>query len=702
MLSTRCRLVLALVLSGFVLGCSRAENFTNRLIDEKSPYLQQHAHNPVAWYPWGDEAFEKARREDKAVFLSIGYSTCHWCHVMEQESFSNPAIAAVMNEHFISIKVDREERPDLDRLYMNYVIGVSEGGWPMSIFLTPDRKPFFGANYLPPDDHDGDPGFRTVLLNVAGLWRARRAEALLAAESGTQAMAQRSQATTGTATIDPAQAFDQTYEGLERTFDGAGFGGAPKFPRTAVLTFLMHYAARTGNARAQEMALATLRAMATGGIHDQLAGGFHRYATDRDWLVPHYEKMLYDQALLASAYVDGFQATRDPFFRDVARRTLDYVLRDLRDPGGAFHSAEDADSIDPATGAIEEGAYYTWTREDIRRIVGSNANLVAAHLGVGAEGRHALSQAKAPADPRTAAIVDGGKGALLRARLGRPRPAKDDKVLVAWNALMLSALARAAQAFDEPRYLDAARAQAEFIQRALFNAGGGTLLRRYRDGHADIDAMLEDYAYLVQGLLDLYETSFDPRWLTWAMTLQETQDRLFWDAEGGAYFSTAATAGDVLTRVKEEYDGAEPAANSVAAMNLLRLWKMTARGGYRDRADATFRALAPRVSRSGVALPQLLAALDFLRTRPREIVIAGDPGAADTRALLRVVNGRYLPNKVVLVADGGRRQSQLEPMAPFIEGMRRLDGRATIYVCENYACRLPTTDPAVAARLLSE
>jgi len=699
---------------------------TNRLIAEKSPYLQQHAHNPVDWYPWGAEAFDKARREDKAIFLSIGYSTCHWCHVMETESFSNPEIAVFMNEHFVSIKVDREERPDLDRVYMNYVIGVSEGGWPMSLVLTPDLEPFFGANYLPPDDRDGELGLRTILHRVATLWETRRSDALQAAADGTQALKARSQATRGAAGSTDTDSLDRAYQDISASFDetAGGFGGAPKFPRPVVLNFLLRYHGRTGAQRALDMTLQTLRGMARGGLHDHLGGGFHRYSTDRLWHVPHFEKMLYDQAQLAIAYVDAFQVTRDPFFREVARDTLDYVLRDMRDAGGGFFSAEDADSrIDASTSTTAEGAFYVWTSDEIRRLLGSDANLFAYHYGIETGGnvpdaqdsqrelrgknvlseRHSVAETAArfnTSEQDMRARLDAARRRLSDARLLRPRPPRDDKVLVAWNGLTLSALARAAQAFDEPAYRDRAAAAALFLETRLYDPKSGSLKRRYRQGDADIDALLEDYAFLVQGLLDLYEASFDARWLSWAVRLQATQDMWFWDDDEGGYFSTRADAPHVLARAKEEYDGAEPAANSVSAMNLLRLWQLTERSQWRERADATFRALSVRLARSPSALPQLLAALDFARSRQKQIVIAGDRDAADTQALLKVVHQRFIPNKILVLADGGAAQARLASLVPLIDGKAERDGRATIYVCENYLCRLPTTDPHVAGQLL--
>ena len=704
--------------------------YTNRLVNEKSPYLQLHAHNPVDWYPWGAEAFEKARREGKPIFLSIGYSTCHWCHVMEAETFSDPAMADLMNRAVVSIKVDREERPDLDRVYQSYVLwSYGGGGWPLSVFLTPDLKPFSGATYLPPDDRGGRQGFRSWLLQVGGAWANDRARLLEAANTGTKMIQAQTGGAARAASDAIARALDQTYRDISGSFDRAagGFGPAPKFPRPVALNFLLRYHARTRTRQALDMTVQTLGAMATGGIHDQLGGGFHRYSTDREWLVPHFEKMLYDQAQLAIAYTEAYQVTKNAGLGGVARGILDYVLRDMRGEEGGFFSAEDADSLTDASATrLTEGAFYVWTVDQIRAALGSElADVFAFHYSVmpagnvpapqdiqgELKGRNILSVRRTVAETAakfgkseadTGAMLLDARRRALSARGARPRPLRDDKVIVAWNGLMMSAFARAAQVIDEPRYLEAALASARFIESRMYDANGGTLKRRYRDGDANIDGMLEDYVFLIQGLLDLYEASFDVRWLSWALRLQTRQDDRFWDAKGGAYFSTTAEASDVLVRVKEDYDGAEPSPNSVAAMNLLRLWQMTDRRQWRERADAIFRAQGVQLTRAGANLPQLAAALDFNLSKPKQIVIAGEPGAADTRAMLRLVHDRFIPNKILLLADGGAGQTRLGEWLPFIKTMDRRDGRATAYICENYACKLPTSDLAVAARLLDD
>jgi uncharacterized protein len=702
--------------------------YTNRLIHEQSPYLQLHAHNPVDWYPWGNEAFRKARREGKPIFLSIGYSTCHWCHVMEAESFSDPAIAALMNRSFVSIKVDREERPDVDRIYQSYLASATGGGgWPMSVFLTPALDPFLGGGYYPPDDRDGNVGFRTLLRRVSADWIHARGKILEAAKNGTAVIEPDTRPRADSTAVANAGVLDQTYREIAARYDAAdaGFGIGEKFPRPVVLNFLLREYARTASKPALDMALQTLRAMAGGGIHDQLGGGFHRYATDRAWRVPHFEKMLYDQAQLAVSYAEAYQITRDAVFGDSARDTLDYVLRDMHDPAGGFFSAEDADSaVDAGRPREAEGAFYVWTAAEIRAVLGAPlADVFAFRYGVQPSGNvppaldtggdlsgknvlfvaHSIGETAArfkSSEADTRAELGTARQKLRAARAARPRPPRDDKVLVAWNGLMISAFARGAEVFDEPGYLHAASGAAAFIQARMYDAGTNLLKRRYRHGAAEIDAVLEDYAFLIQGLLDLYEASFDTKWIAWALRLQERQDQLFWDAKGGGYFSTRADASHLLIRIKDDYDGAEPSANSVAAMNVLRLWQVTDRRALVDKADGIFRALGRRLTRSPGSLPQLAATINFRLSKPRQIVVVGDPAAGDTRLMLRLVNERFIPNKIVLLADGGPARDQLARWLPFVGNMSRRDGRATIYICENYSCRLPTNDLKAAARQL--
>ena len=701
--------------------------FTNRLIDSKSPYLRLHAHDPVDWFPWGAEAFEKARREGKPLFVSVGYSTCHWCHVMERESFSDPSIAEVMNQYFVSVKVDREERPDIDRVYMSYLqAATGGGGWPMTLFLTPDLKPFFGGTYYAPDDRNGRPGLRTLFRQIQQAWTTQRDELVLSAEKSTQRLSTQVARSVGTTNLDRT-VLDRIFQRVQTTYDATngGFGKAPKFPRPVVFNFLLRYYARTGDKAALEMTLATLRAMARGGIHDHLEGGFHRYSTDAVWRVPHFEKMLYDQAQLAISYLDAYQITKDPEFAEVAREVLEYVLRDMRGTEGGFYSAQDADSlIEKGSSEQAEGAFYVWSVDQIRQILGPQRSAIFEfHYGIVPSGnvpaqqdprgelkgknvlivQHTYAEdaakfGKSQADIRV--LLASARDELRAARASRPHPPLDDKVLVSWNGLMISAFARAAQVLDEPRYAELARTSAAFIESKMYDPQTGLLKRRYREGTAEIDAFVEDYAFLIQGLVDLYETSFDVKWLVWAVRLQEQQDALFWDDRNGGYFATREDAEHVLVRMKDNYDGPEPSANSVAAMNLLRLWQVTDREAWRNKADATFAAFADRLGSQGTAVPQLGAALDFSLSKPKQVVIAGEPGADDTKALLRLVHSRFIPHKVLLLADGAGGQEQLARLLSVIGSITRRDGKATAYICEDYVCQLPTTDLGTAAQLL--
>jgi len=701
---------------------SGSQKYANRLIREKSPYLLMHAHNPVDWYPWGEEALAKAQREQKPIFLSVGYYTCHWCHVMERESFSDPAIAEVMNRYFVSIKVDREERPDVDRVYMNYVVATTgSGGWPMSVFLTPDRKPFFGGTYYPREV------FGTLLERVAESWRKDREKILRSANEVTRALQQFANADVGHASSLQLQVLDKTYQQIKASYDPTygGFGGAPKFPRPVVFNFLFRYYARTGQRDALEMTLHTLRAMAAGGVHDHIGGGFHRYSTDPVWHVPHFEKMLYDQAQLAISYLEAYQITRDQFYAATARDILDFARREMSRPEPAFYSALDADSL-IAFGKPEhgEGAFYVWRAGEVEQSLGRDAAAIFDfYYGVESSGnvppeqdfqgefkgknilivRHSVADTArhfGKSEHEIRALLDTARKKLMEVRSRRPRPPLDDKVLTAWNGLMISALARASQILEEPRYLSAAETAARFVQSKLYDPKTGKLARRYRAGETAVDGFLDDYAFLAQGLLDLYEASFDVRWLSWAIQLQEKQDQLFWDSRNGGYFTTSGADPSILMQTREDYDGAEPSPDSVAAMNLLRLWQMTDRKGWREKAEKTFGVFAKRLESHPEALPQLVAALDFSLSKPKQIIIAGQPDAADTRTLLRLVNERYIPNKILMLADGGQGQKQLAQWLPFIESVNRKQGRATAYICENYVCKLPTADPQIVRRLL--
>ena len=716
----------------------------NRLALESSPYLRQHAGNPVDWHPWGEEAFALARSEQKPIFLSIGYSTCHWCHVMAHESFENGATATLLNEGFIPIKVDREERPDVDRVYMSFVQALTgQGGWPLSVWLTPALKPFYGGTYFPPEDRHGRPGFPSVLRSIVRGWREDRqkledhGETLVA--SLREQLGARKAAEPGLALADAASAaFEACFEALHGNYDPArgGFGGAPKFPRASNLDFLFRCAAIQGvesdaGSEAVAMAVPTVRRMARGGIHDHVGGGFHRYSVDEDWFVPHFEKMLYDQAQIAVNAVESWQATGDGRCIWLARDILDYVLRDLGHPGGGFCSAEDADSAVGATGEHAEGAFYVWGQEEIEAILGADAALFCSLFGVlpagnvpdardpngEFTGRNILMQSRPLADAAKEAgleveaaseIVVDCLTRLRAARSTRPRPQLDAKIITAWNGLMISALARTYQAMgtaslEGTTYLAAARCAAEFIQRELFDGKQGILFRSWCGERGAIEGFAEDYAFLIHGLIDLYEATFDARWLQWAEQLQAKMDELFWDSEGGGYFNSAAGASDIVIRIKDDYDGAEPAPSSVAAMNLLRLAAAFESEGtaYRERALRTLAAFQPRWSEYPNAMPRMLCALELALGPPRQVVLVGDPDSGDFQAMAAVLAERLGPRRSILGADGGPGQAWLATRAPWIAEMRPLNGRATAYVCENFTCHSPASTPDELRQRLS-
>jgi uncharacterized protein YyaL (SSP411 family) len=684
----------------------------------------------VDWYAWGEEAFAKARTDDKPIFLSIGYSTCHWCHVMERESFENEAIAAQLNRDFVPIKVDREERPDVDRIYMSFVqASTGGGGWPMSVWLTPELQPFFGGTYFPPEDRWGHAGFSSILEQIARAWRSDRRRI---AESARDVLAQLEKqsafdgATAGARPAIDYAAIESGFNIFRRTYDSemGGFGQAPKFPRPAVLEFLLRYHARTGNREALEMTLHTLRKMAEGGMHDQLGGGFHRYSVDERWFVPHFEKMLYDQAQLATAYLEAFQITGEQSFAGTARRIFDYVLRDMTAPEGGFYSAEDADSVvrseEPAVKG--EGAFYIWSADEIQQTVPAPAcEWFAYRYGVAeggnvvndphAEfaGRNILYQAATVEETaeqfgrpveEVRAGLEAAEAALLAARDTRIRPHLDDKILTAWNGLMISALALGGAVLDEPRYAEAARRAADFMLSQLVNRETGQLLRRYRQGEAAIPGFLEDYALLTQALLDLYEAQFDRRDLDWAVRLAEKESTLFEDSAGGGFFQSAADDSNLVLRLKEDYDGAEPSGNSIAILNLLRLAQITGRADFRASAGRALGAFASRLAQVPVALPAMLTACEFYLAEPRQIVIAGARDAAGTRALLRAFHAGFVANRIVLLVDSDETRRALAAGIPAIEAMQPVGGLPSAYVCRNYTCQLPITEAAQLTELL--
>ncbi|HXM44123.1 MAG TPA: thioredoxin domain-containing protein [Bryobacteraceae bacterium] len=693
---------------------------TNRLIDEKSPYLLQHAHNPVDWYPWGAQAFEKARREGKPIFLSIGYSTCHWCHVMERESFENDAIAAVMNRHFVAIKVDREERPDVDRIYMAFVqASTGGGGWPMSVWLTPELKPFYGGTYFPPESRYGHPGFPMVLERVAEAWMQDRTRIEESGRVAIEQLTERSAvaaAGPGSALRPDKDTLDACFYVFRRSFDTryAGFGEAPKFPRPVALNFLLRYYARTQTREALDMVTVTLREMAKGGMYDQLGGGFHRYSVDERWFVPHFEKMLYDQAQLAVSYLEAFQIAGDPSHAETARGILDYVLRDMRDPDGGFYSAEDADSVIDASHPEErgEGAFYVWTQSEIEAVAGQPAaEWFCRRYGVVREGnvhndphreftgKNILYQAYVEDDPARQSAILEASGKLIEARSRRVRPHLDDKVLTSWNGLMISAFAKAGAVLAEPRYADAARRAADQVASRMYDPATRILLRRYRNGEAVIPGFLDDYAFFMQALLDLYETSFEWRDLELAINLAEKQAELFEDTEHGAFYSTAAGDPTLVMRLKEDYDGAEPSGNSIAVLNLLRLAQITDRQDFRTSAARALEAFGSRMVAAPVGVPQMLVAYEFSISKPKQIILVGERDAPDTRRLLTVLHSRFDPHRIVLLVNPESRPA-LARYLPVVADMTAIGGQATAYVCEDYACKLPTADAAEFAQLL--
>ncbi|HEX8458015.1 MAG TPA: thioredoxin domain-containing protein [Pyrinomonadaceae bacterium] len=679
---------------------------TNRLQNETSPYLLQHAHNPVDWYPWGEEALGRARAENKPILLSIGYSACHWCHVMERESFENEEIANLMNELFVNIKVDREERPDLDQIYMNAVqLMLGHGGWPLTVFLTPDLVPFYGGTYFPPEDRYRLPGFPRVLAGVADAYHSRPEEI---AETTTSFLNELRRMNVAYESDEPlnTEVLDAATSALARGYDKrhGGFGGAPKFPASMNLEFLLRAHARTGDAEALRMVTHTCRKMAEGGLYDQLGGGFHRYSTDAHWLVPHFEKMLYDNALLSRLYLHAYQATHDEFFRRIAVETFDYVTREMTDAGGAFYSTQDADSEGV------EGKFFVWTIEEIDELLGAeDGRLVAAYYGATAGGNfeeknilnvpraahEVAAELNVPVE-RLLEAVEGSRPRLFAAREKRVKPGRDEKAIAAWNGLMLTSFAEAASVLERDDYRRIAERNAEFLIMTLRHEG--TLLHVYKDGQAKHHGYLDDYACVASGLLSLYEATGTVRWLGECLSLTEQMCAEFWDEAEGGFFYTSTKGEQLIVRNKDFMDNATPAGNSVAAELLLRLALLTENQEYARRAVTIFRLLRHQMVRYPTAFGYLLGALDFHLSTPKEIVIVGQPGADDTRALLREVWRRYLPNKVV--AQTAERDGEAARLVPLVRERPALGGRSTAYVCENYSCLQPVTTPGELAAQL--
>ncbi len=667
----------------------------NRLIEESSPYLLQHAYNPVDWYAWGDEAFAAAKREGKPIFLSIGYSTCHWCHVMAHESFEDEAVAAVMNQFFISIKVDREQRPDVDSVYMTAVqMMTGSGGWPLSVFLTPEGKPFYGGTYFPPEDVYGRPGFKKLLLAIADAWKEDRKGLIESGEKLTASLKQRSESQAGEVAKDvPAKAF----EVLAGTFDSTygGFGVAPKFPQPMALTMLLGYWYSSGDEKALEMVEKTLNEMADGGIYDHLGGGFHRYSTDGRWLVPHFEKMLYDQALISRAYVEAYRITKNERYGRAAKEVFDYVLRDMTSAGGGFYSAEDADSEG------EEGLFYVWKPKEIEKVLGGEAAKVFnEYYGVTKEGNFEhdssiLHISKSAAEvakkfkmtpEEFAKIIGESKRKLFEYRAKRVRPGRDDKIISGWNGLMISSLAAGGAVMGEEKYIDAANSAADLVLEKL--RVNGRLMRYYGKGKAVEKGFLDDYAYMIKGLLDLYEAGFEVRRLVEAKELTEQMIELFADEEGG-FFLTGSDGEELLVRSKPGYDGAVPSGNSVAAGALLRLGQMTMDKRFTDEGVKVLRAFSENLGQYPTSLTEMVSAVQYWIGPRQEIVIAGKRQASDTEEMIRAVRAVFMPNAVVLLHEEGQAGKELEAIVKFVEYQRAVDNKATAYLCENYACKQP-------------
>lgn len=730
-------IITALTLSGIWVSAetSPSDATPNRLLSKQSPYLQQHAYNPVDWFPWGDEAFEKAKAEEKVVLLSIGYSTCHWCHVMNRESFSNPEIAAYLNEYFVCIKVDREERPDVDGVYMNFVQQLTgSGGWPLNVWLTPDRKPFFGGTYFPPDRSRGTRGatFPELLTRIHDMWKTDQGSVIERSEQMVTALndfaSQSTSHSSGEIEIGLVSAAIESFQNafIERT---GAFGAGPNFPSAASLSFLLKTSvvkevSDVQREKARQMALASLKAIMTGGIQDHIGGGFHRYTVDGEWKLPHYEKMLYDQATLIKAYVDAWKSTSDDKYREVVINTSEYLLRDMRHAQGAFFSAEDAESYESSDAKVKrEGAFYVWSSEEL------NTALNDAHLASIAHSYYTLSEnGNAPSGPFNTTEVEGYntlrieksiadlarefqlseteidakldliKTTLFIARAERPRPHLDDKIITSWNGLTISALSQAAQTLGKPEYAQAATEAAQFIRSNLFNAKNGQLTRLYRNAPSTVEAFSDDYAYLIEGLVDLYEATADPQWLEWANTLQETQIALFYDEKNGGFFGFQASDEIVFNQSKDGFDGAIPSANSTSAKNLARLGQFFDNSDYSDKAKQSILSFLPSIADAPMRMPALLDAALYVIKKPIQIVVAENPGSTTMKTIASEI---LLPNRLLLHADAGASQRFLGKHLPFIQSAQAIEGKPTAYVCENFVCQLPARSPEALKKQLA-
>jgi len=668
----------------------KSEKF-NHLGQEKSPYLLQHKDNPVWWHAWGEKAFEAAQKENKPIFLSIGYSTCHWCHVMEKESFENEEVAHLLNQHFISIKVDREEHPDVDKIYMDAVVAMSErGGWPMSVFLTPDLKPFFGGTYFPKLQ------FMQLLTQVDTVWKQNQTEIQKSVHELTEYLSQLSSQAPDTQEKLDNSIFLITLSQFENQFDATygGFGGAPKFPPSMSLSLLLRIALRSGKKSALDMAHKTLQSMARGGMYDHLGGGFARYSTDPQWLVPHFEKMLYDNANLAAVYLEAYQLTKKPLYLQVAQETLDYIVRDMTHPEGGFYSAEDADSEGL------EGKFYVWTFDELKKILSeTDFQLFQKVYGISENGNFEhgtnILNLQKDYDWDIKEKLQGIHKKLFETREKRIHPHKDDKILTAWNGLMIGAFARAFQASQDKKYLIAAQRAAHFIHQNLYKKG--ELLRRFRDSEAKYSGHLEDYAYLIYGLLQLFESDFDGQWISWVLELQKKQDELFWDQEKGGYFFTSESAPHLIRRSKDYQDGATPNSNGISALSLLKLYSLTLNEEYKTKAEKIFENSTAMIKKYPSAFSQTLIALDYYLDRSKEIALVGKKEDSLTQSMVSFLRSSFLPNKVIVMT----RENEPNPL-PLTKNKKMIGGQTTAYVCEGGTCQLPTSDLQVFKKQVQE
>lgn len=671
--------------------------YINRLTEQTSPYLLQHAHNPVDWYPWGSEAFEKAKRENKPIFLSIGYSTCHWCHVMERESFEDEKIAEIMNEHFVSIKVDREHRPDIDEIYMKAVIMMTgSGGWPLSVFLTPEGKPFYGGTYFPPRDNFARPSFKRVLLSVADAWKNKKQE-LLGSATKMKELLQSQPSSTGKINLSP-DILHEAFVSFRNSFDAVngGFGNAPKFPQPTNLSMLLSYWQRTNDNQALKMVEKTLDAMARGGIYDHIGGGFHRYSTDAQWHIPHFEKMLYDQALLSKVYLQAYQVTKKERYAQVAREIFDYVLRDMTDPTGGFYSAEDADSEG------KEGTFYLWDIEQLNSMLDEeHARLFNTYYGVTSEGnfeegktilnittsvKH-LGDEFQEDDVTIENVLRTARTRIFKERAKRIRPHRDEKIITSWNALMISSLAYGGVVLEEEKYLKAAGRSAEFILNTL--RINGRLMRYYRNSQVVQKAFLEDHAFTAMALLDLYEATFNVKWLIEAKSLSMEMIKLFADVDGGGFFQTGKDSEKLIARTKPVTDGAVPSGNSVAALVLLKLGRLIMDEHLTEQGDKVLDAFSQQLERAPAFSSAMLTVLEFQLGPTQEIIIAGNLDQSDTKTMLRLIHSKFLPNTVVVLHEPDKADLILYDTVPFVKNQTTIGDNATAYVCENYICKEP-------------